>query len=230
MRHFYYDGYDNGTSRNLLLTGGGDGVNPGTITLNSLVAGNTYQVKIWAPTWNHYLPISVGGVTLHKGYLTPTGNVPQYIVGAFTAIGDTQTISWSGIAPSAVSLRDLTPASGYAGWATTNGVTGGVNGDSNNNGVQNGIAYFMKDSGRITNPGLNAGNTVIWTNGGNIPSTEYGTRFVVQTSTDLSRSGMMFLRPIPCTSATPPARFPTLCPRARAKYSSASSSHLTESP
>jgi hypothetical protein len=29
------------------------------------------------------------------------------------------------------------------------------------------------------------GNTVTWANGGNIPSSDYGSKFVVQTSTDL---------------------------------------------
>ncbi|MCX6876009.1 MAG: Ig-like domain repeat protein [Verrucomicrobia bacterium] len=75
--------------------------------------------------------------------------------------------------------------SGYAGWADANGVTGGVNGDSNHDGVQNGIAYFMNDTGLITNPELGASNTVTWTNGGQIPDTDYGTQFVVQTSTNL---------------------------------------------
>ena len=64
-------------------------------------------------------------------------------------------------------------------------VTGGVDGDSNHDGVQNGIAYFMNDTGPIAHPGLNAGNKVTWTNGGNIPKAAYGTRFVVQTSTNL---------------------------------------------
>jgi len=33
-------------------------------------------------------------------------------VGTFTANGDTQTISWSGVAPSAISLRDISPLRG----------------------------------------------------------------------------------------------------------------------
>jgi hypothetical protein len=72
----------------------------------------------------------------------------------------------------------------YASWATTNGVSNNPNEDSNNDGVQNGIAYFMDATGLATNPGI-TGNTVTWPNGGNIPATEYGTQFVVQTSTDL---------------------------------------------
>jgi hypothetical protein len=76
------------------------------------------------------------------------------------------------------------PAS-YAGWATANGVTGGENGDSNHDGVPNGIAYFMGVTGPAANPVQDAGWKVTWTNGGNIPSSAYGTQFVVKTSTDL---------------------------------------------
>jgi hypothetical protein len=83
-----------------------------------------------------------------------------------------------------VSVMSVPVAATYASWATTNGVTGGVTGDPNHDGVQNGIAYFMGLTGPVTNPGI-TGNTVTWTNGGNIPSTAYGSQFVVQTSPDL---------------------------------------------
>jgi hypothetical protein len=72
----------------------------------------------------------------------------------------------------------------YASWATANGVSNNPNEDSNNDGVQNGIAYFMDATGLATNPGI-TGSTVAWPNGDNIPATDYGTQFVVQTSTDL---------------------------------------------
>jgi hypothetical protein len=39
--------------------------------------------------------------------------------------------------------------------------------------------------GFTANPGLDGSKKVTWTNGGNIPSSAYGTQFVVQTSTDL---------------------------------------------
>ncbi len=39
--------------------------------------------------------------------------------------------------------------------------------------------------GFTANPGL-VGNTVTWANGGNIPSSAYGSQFVVQFSTDLT--------------------------------------------
>jgi hypothetical protein len=97
-------GYEGGNNK-LLLTGGGEGLSPNTITLSSLVAGNTYQVQIWAPTWNGSFNISVGGVTLRVG--NPPGTLSQYVVGTFTANGTSQPISCSGVAPSAISVRDI---------------------------------------------------------------------------------------------------------------------------
>ncbi|MCX6867960.1 MAG: hypothetical protein NTV46_17440 [Verrucomicrobia bacterium] len=69
----------------------------------------------------------------------------------------------------------------YASWAGANGVTGDPSEDSNNDGVANGVAYFMKDAGLLTNPGI-VGGSVTWPNGGNINS---DIQFVVQTSSDL---------------------------------------------
>ncbi|MCX6873730.1 MAG: hypothetical protein NTW21_07965, partial [Verrucomicrobia bacterium] len=40
--------------------------------------------------------------------------------------------------------------------------------------------------GIATLPGPDANKKVTWPNGGNIPSSAYGTQFVVQTSTDLA--------------------------------------------
>jgi hypothetical protein len=40
--------------------------------------------------------------------------------------------------------------------------------------------------GFTSNPTLDATNKVTWINGGKIPSADYGTQFVVQTSTDLA--------------------------------------------
>jgi uncharacterized repeat protein (TIGR02543 family) len=76
----------------------------------------------------------------------------------------------------------------FSSWAATHAGGGAVNEDFDNDGVPNGVEYFMN----ITTPGftanetLNGSNTVTWTNGGNIPSSAYGTQFVVQISTDLS--------------------------------------------
>ena len=83
-----------------------------------------------------------------------------------------------------VTLQAGAGSGSYASWATTNSMTGAVNADSNQDGVPNGIAYFMNATGRATLPGV-VGSTVTWTNGGNIPSSAYGSQFVVQTSSDL---------------------------------------------
>ena len=72
----------------------------------------------------------------------------------------------------------------YDSWASASGVTGAANADANQDGVPNGIAYFMSETGRITLPGIE-GNTITWRNGGNIPSSAYGSQFFVETSSDL---------------------------------------------
>ncbi|MCX6878029.1 MAG: hypothetical protein NTW21_30085 [Verrucomicrobia bacterium] len=74
----------------------------------------------------------------------------------------------------------------YASWASANGISANPSDDSNNDGVTNGVAYFMNKTGLATNPAIN-GTTqqVTWPNGGNIPSGQYGTQFVVQISSDL---------------------------------------------
>jgi len=94
----------------LLLTGGGDINNNGNgnITLSSLVVGDLYQVQVWAPTWNGTFTRTYGGITLRIGQ--PPGSLSQNVVGTFTADAATQTIPWSGVAPTADSLRLLTPA------------------------------------------------------------------------------------------------------------------------
>ena len=76
----------------------------------------------------------------------------------------------------------------FSSWAATHAGGGAVNGDFDNDGVSNGVEYFMNITtpGFTANPTLNGSNTVTWTNGGNIPSSAYGTQFVVQISSDLS--------------------------------------------
>ena len=152
-------GYDNGTSTTLLLTGGGEGLSPNTITLSSLVAGRNYQVQIWAPTWNNTFDISVGGVTLRVG--NPPGSLSQYIVGTFTANAASQTISCSGVAPSAISLRDLTggTVSDYTTWlgeyTFAEGADTTPTGDPDGDGLNNQQEYaFGLDptSGSSVNP------------------------------------------------------------------------------
>ena len=73
----------------------------------------------------------------------------------------------------------------YASWATDNAGGQAANLDYDNDGVPNGIEYFMNAApGFTANPSL-VGGTVTWPNGGNMPSSGYGSQFVVETSTDL---------------------------------------------
>ena len=75
----------------------------------------------------------------------------------------------------------------YGAWATTNvgGQTADL--DYDQDGVSNGVEYFMNSAAGFTaNPGLDGSKKITWTNGGNIPSSAYGTQFVVQVSADLT--------------------------------------------
>jgi hypothetical protein len=78
------------------------------------------------------------------------------------------------------------PVPTYAGWAADNTENQAANLDFDNDGVSNGVEYFMNAAtGFTANPSF-VGNTVTWSNGGNIPSSEYPSQFEVQTSTDLA--------------------------------------------
>ena len=82
-----------------------------------------------------------------------------------------------------IQLNAVPPS--FGAWTATNAGGQAANLDYDSDGVSNGVEYFMNAaSGFTANPGL-VGNTVTWTNGGNIPSTGYGTQFVVQISTNL---------------------------------------------
>ena len=85
----------------------------------------------------------------------------------------------------AVDNVTLTATPPYAGWAADKAGSQAANLDWDNDGVSNGIEYFMNATPGLTvNPGL-VGNRVTWPNGGNVSSSAYGTKFVVQSSIDL---------------------------------------------
>ena len=73
----------------------------------------------------------------------------------------------------------------YDGWAATNIGNQAANLDHDNDGVPNGVEYFMNAAPGFTANAALAGNTVTWPNGGNIPSSAYGSQYVVQRSNDL---------------------------------------------
>jgi hypothetical protein len=89
--------------------------------------------------------------------------------------------------PLVVDLVSLVASPSYASWATDNAGSQAANLDWDNDGVSNGVEFFMGSApGFTANPGLDGSNKVTWINGGNIPRSAYGTKFVVQTSTDLT--------------------------------------------
>jgi hypothetical protein len=122
-------------------------------------------------------------------------------VAAYTATGiltftRAAIVSWdnTGATPGTLSADinsfEITSAntgtgSAYESWATVRAGGQAADLDYDNDGVANGVEFFMNAAtGFTANPGL-VGNTVTWANGGNIPSSDYGSKFVVQTSTDL---------------------------------------------
>jgi hypothetical protein len=76
--------------------------------------------------------------------------------------------------------------------------------DWGNDGVTNGVEFFMNAAtGFTANPALTAGNLISWTNGGNIPSSAYGTQYVVQTSSDLAVWDDVLVGDLTSNSAVP---------------------------
>lgn len=85
-----------------------------------------------------------------------------------------------------IHLGSFSLLAGYTGWASTNAGGQTADLDFDNDGVPNGVEFFMNAAAGFTaNPGL-TGGTVTWPNGGNLLPGDYGTKFKVQTSTNLS--------------------------------------------
>lgn len=82
----------------------------------------------------------------------------------------------------------LGTAGGYASWAADHTGGQGANLDFDNDGVENGIEYFLNSTtpGFTPSPSSFTGNTATWINGGNMPSSDYGSRYFIQTSSDLA--------------------------------------------
>jgi hypothetical protein len=158
-----------------------DVINAGTMTING--------------TWNlHLVNTGIAADTMDRTEVFTIVNGSSVIGFVDTNV----TITASGFDLSGASITesggDITitglqstgaSSSGYSTWAVTNAGGEKADQDFDKDGVQNGVEYFMNSpAGFTSNPGL-FGNTVTWTNGGNIAATGYGTQFVVQISTDL---------------------------------------------
>ncbi|MES2920335.1 MAG: autotransporter-associated beta strand repeat-containing protein [Verrucomicrobiota bacterium] len=147
-------------------------VEVGTLSLASATLDNASTVSI---ATDAHLNLTHGAVDdvavlLLNGVPQPDGTYPATLSGPITGSG---------------SIRVITPA-GYSTWASANANNQTADLDFDNDGVKNGVEYFMGQTGSsfTANPSV-VGGTVTWTNGGNIPSGDYGTQFVVQTSSNL---------------------------------------------
>ncbi len=100
------------------------------------------------------------------------------------------SISGPGLSDIAIDVNGYLTAtvavSAYNTWASANAGGQTPDQDFDGDGVLNGVEFFMDaPAGFTANPVLDGTNTITWANGGNIPSSEYGTQFVVQTSGNL---------------------------------------------
>lgn len=135
---------------------------------NKLVINNGGAVDILG---NEFVrALSIGGVDMPDGTYGPAGSGATH--------EDDAHFSGPGV---------LTVGAGYNSWAALNAGGQAAGLDFDGDGVPNGVEYFMNAAAGFTaNPQVDGSNTVKWTNGGNIPSSAYGTQFTVQTSPDLS--------------------------------------------
>ncbi|MES2658956.1 MAG: autotransporter-associated beta strand repeat-containing protein [Verrucomicrobiota bacterium] len=190
-------GISNGVTGNVAVTQSGIGtttlsagnsytgdttVNAGVLAVNGNSIANTNKLVInggkVAPTGTEVVnTLFFGGVQQASGTWGATDS------GA-THIDNTRFSGTAGV----VSVISAPGASGYATWASANADNQESNLDFDLDGVSNGVEYFMGLTGSsfTANPGIGAGDTVTWLNGGNIPSAAYGTQFKVQTSPDLT--------------------------------------------
>jgi hypothetical protein len=119
-------------------------------------------------------------IPVSQSYVDMTIDVP---IGTGNAFLVNASADW--YTPTSVSLN-VEQAAGYAAWATTYAGAQSANLDWDKDGVSNGVEFFMDAApGFTTNPSLDVSKKVTWINGGNVPSSAYGSQFVVQTSTDL---------------------------------------------
>ena len=142
----------------------------------------------------HVYSITLDTTAGNPANWTVAYSVDNTQVVATTALGYAPTINYVGFGNAAtegtidnfsLTVVAVPGSSPYAGWATDNAGGQAANLDWDNDGVTNGVEFFMNAApGFTANPSF-VGNTVSWTNGGNISASTYGTQFIVQTSSDL---------------------------------------------
>lgn len=152
-----------------------------------------------SPEW----AVSVNGTAVTElAYSTASGvdeTKSHLVTGLSIAPGSTFTITWvsdsnvgSSGARRQIGIEDVyvglsaPSGGGYADWAGANAGGQTADLDFDTDGMANGVEFFMDAAAGFTaNPGVVAGK-VSWPNGGNLSTADYGTKFVVQTSANLS--------------------------------------------
>jgi hypothetical protein len=151
-----------------------------TIDASALASGSQ-TLNFYLGVWDTVTDAITDPTPILTNYTRDAGFTSDNHVGfqAYRNAGATQSVFDN------LSVTVVPDLPDYTSWATDNAGGQAANLDHDNDGVSNGVEFFMNaPAGFTANPGL-VGNTVTWPNGGNIPSTGYGTQFVVQTSNDL---------------------------------------------
>jgi len=157
-----------------VITWAGQGLT-GSTSLGSFTGSQTFTVRLDTTDTQWTSEFLINGIS----------------TGAPVAYAANPTLSFVGFGNGgtpllgSVSSFEVTMIPNYTSWATTNAGSQAANLDWDKDSVSNGVEYFMNaPAGFTANPCL-VGNAVTWPNGGNILSSQYGTRFVVQTSANL---------------------------------------------
>lgn len=173
---------------------GGSGNIGGSVSINP---GGRQAIVVAATPGAQVTRTIAGSLTLSGGNVVDLTAAAAPAAGVYTLVtatggitGAPTSVNYNGIT-GVVTVEGgnslvLTVSTGYAGWASTNAGGQTPDLDYDNDGVSNGVEYFMNSApGFTANPVMDASHTITWPNGGNIPSTDYPSRYVVQTSSDL---------------------------------------------
>jgi hypothetical protein len=168
----------------------GAGVTPNGTAIGNFTNGEWQTISFQTDNSIGNYKVYLGGNNTSLGTFAPEGfNGVQTLVFSSATQNWENTGNWYvdniNVGAQPVYVTGPTTVS-YATWAATNAGDQAADLDWDSDGVSNGVEFFMNAApGFTANPGLDGSNKVTWINGDNIPSTGYGTQFVVQISTDL---------------------------------------------
>ena len=178
----------NGSVGTVYVHGIGAGVTGNGTAIGSFTNGQWQTISFKTNNTIGNYKVYLGGNSTSLGTFDPAGfNGVQTLVFSSATQSWENTGNWyvDNINVGAQSVYVTGPPT-YSSWAADNAGGQTADLDWDNDGVSNGVEFFMNAAtGFTANPGL-VGNTVTWPNGGNIDSADYGSKFVVQTSTDLA--------------------------------------------